>query len=93
MTHPEQPHPPRRSNAEYRWTGAKITAFLHALVETGSVSRAARSVGMSRQSAYRLRARSGREIAALWDEGLVFAQLRRGQGYGRAHKVTPARAR
>ncbi|PZT86571.1 MAG: hypothetical protein DI637_10665 [Citromicrobium sp.] len=35
----------------------KVTAFLEALCKCGSVAEAARSVGMGRQSAYRLRAR------------------------------------
>ena len=47
---------PRR-NADYRWTVPKVAAFLRALSESGSVAEAARSVGMSRQAAYRLRAR------------------------------------
>lgn len=47
----------RRSNADYRWTHARIRAFFEALGQSGKVAEAARSVGMSRQSAYRLRAR------------------------------------
>ena len=39
------------------WTPAKQRAFLYALAETGSVAQAARTVGMSRSSAHRLRAR------------------------------------
>lgn len=71
MTEPHPPSSPRRSNADYRWTKAKAVAFLRALVPTLSVAEAARSVGMSRQSAYRLRARLGPEFAQLWDEGLA----------------------
>lgn len=48
---------PRQSNADYRWTMPKVTAFLEALAQSGRVADAARAVGMSRQSAYRLRAR------------------------------------
>jgi hypothetical protein len=48
--------PPRRCNADYRWTMPKVTAFLEALAQSGCVAEAARAVGMSRQSAYRLRA-------------------------------------
>lgn len=62
---------PRRPNADYRWTRAKIVAFLQALVLTGSVKSAARQVGMSRQSAYRLRERLGPDFAASWDQGLA----------------------
>lgn len=47
----------RQYNADYRWTMPKVTAFLEALALCGCVAEAARSVGMSRQSAYRLRAR------------------------------------
>ena len=47
----------RRSNADYRWTVPKVRAFMEALAVHGSVAEAARAVGMSRQSAYRLRAR------------------------------------
>lgn len=73
MTQLQTPRPPRRSNVEYRWTKPKILAFLHALGTMGSVARAARSVGMSRQSAYRLRAQMGSRFAAVWDEGLALA--------------------
>lgn len=56
--HPSSPRKRvRRCNADYRWTMPKVTAFLEALCECGSVAEAARSVGMGRQSAYRLRAR------------------------------------
>lgn len=39
------------------WTRAKMRRFLEALAQTCSVTEAAKSVGMSRQSAYRLRTR------------------------------------
>lgn len=46
-------------------------AFLGALAETGSVSEAARRVGMARETAYRLRARpDGQSFAAAWDAAL-----------------------
>jgi hypothetical protein len=48
---------PRRCNADYRWTVPKAMAFLEALAHCGEVAEAARAVGMSRQAAYRLRAR------------------------------------
>ena len=48
------PHPaPDRT----RWTPTKQRAFLIALLETGNVTHAAQSVGMSRVSAHRLRRR------------------------------------
>jgi hypothetical protein len=59
----------RRSTAEYRWTRDKIHAFILALARGRSVAAAARSVGMSRQSAYYLRARLGAGFAQVWDEG------------------------
>jgi molybdenum-dependent DNA-binding transcriptional regulator ModE len=77
MTKPKTPRPPRRSNADYRWTKPKMLAFLHALATTGSVAGAARGVGMSRQSAYRLRARLGEGFGAVWVEGLKLAYMRR----------------
>jgi molybdenum-dependent DNA-binding transcriptional regulator ModE len=50
------------------WTPMRQAAFLGALAKTGSVSDAARIVGMSRESAYRLRERAGAEsFAASWD--------------------------
>lgn len=59
--------PGRRANADYRWTSPKAIAFLDALAAGESVAAAARLVGMSRQSAYRLRARAGGRFAQGWD--------------------------
>jgi len=58
---PDTPAAPRarRANEDYRWTKAKVIAFLDALALTGEVSAAARQVGMSRQSCYRLKERFG----------------------------------
>lgn len=56
------------ASRELRWTRARQVDFLAALAETHSASQAARSVGMSRQSAYRLRARLRNQPFALaWD--------------------------
>ena len=49
--------PPDEPARQAGWTRAKQAAFLRALSATHSVSEAARSVGMSRQSAYQLRSR------------------------------------
>ena len=49
-----QPHTATRRDG---WTIERQTAFLRMLAATQSVAQAARSVGMSRQSAYKLRAR------------------------------------
>ena len=54
-----------------------MLAFLRALSLCGSVAEAARAVGMSRQSAYRLRARMGAGLLALWDDGVALGRVRR----------------
>jgi hypothetical protein len=52
-----------------RWTPRKMAEFLRALAATHSVKAAAKSVGMSRQSAYRLRSRlKGKAFDTAWDE-------------------------
>lgn len=56
------------------WTVERQLGFLAELARTRSVTKAARAVGMSRESAYRLRSRSGNALlAGLWDSavGLV----------------------
>jgi hypothetical protein len=59
---PSQAHGPR-------WTPRKMTEFLRALAASHSVTEAAKAVGMSRQSAYRLRSRlKGMAFDAAWDE-------------------------
>ena len=53
------------------WTVQRQTDFLGHLAETGSVMGACEAVGMSRKSAYKLRARPGAEsFAAAWDAAL-----------------------
>lgn len=53
---------------EDRWNKAKMARFLRELAATHSVSEAARAVGMSRQSAYRLRARlKGQPFDVAWE--------------------------
>ena len=53
------------------WTVPKQTDFLGRLIETGSVLGACEAVGMSRNSAYKLRARPEAEsFAAAWDAAL-----------------------
>ena len=50
------------------WTAERQLTFLCELTRTRSVTRAARSVGMSRESAYRLRSRRESALfAAAWD--------------------------
>lgn len=54
------------------WTPAKQRIFLHALLETGSVARAARAAGMSRSSAHRLRLRlAGTMFDRTWHHALT----------------------
>jgi len=51
-----------------RWTPEKMAGFLRQLAVTNNVSAAARSVGMSRQSAYRLRTQQkGRPFDIGWE--------------------------
>jgi hypothetical protein len=58
------------------WTPARQADFLGQLAETGSVSAAARHVGMTRESAYRLRDKDGAQsFAAAWD--VILAEPRR----------------
>ncbi len=52
---------------KHRWTKAKKERFLKALTETANVSESCRRVGMSRRSAYDLRA-ADRVFAELWDD-------------------------
>jgi hypothetical protein len=53
------------------WTAQRQADFLGMLAETGSVMGACEAVGMSRKSAYALRARPGAEsFAAAWDAAL-----------------------
>ncbi|OYW46694.1 MAG: hypothetical protein B7Z36_04445, partial [Novosphingobium sp. 12-63-9] len=56
-----EPHPDR-------WTKPKMAQFLRELAATHSVAAAAASVGMSRQAAYRLRARlKGEPFDIAWE--------------------------
>src|SRR5688572_16928776 len=59
---------PKRPPRHDEWTRPKMVAFLRELAATQSVSQAAKSVGMSRQSAYKLRNRlSGTPFALAWE--------------------------
>jgi hypothetical protein len=54
------------------WTPAKQRIFLTALLETGSIARAAAAAGMSRSSAHRLRQRlAGTAFDRQWDQCLA----------------------
>lgn len=66
------------------WSAARQCAFLAHLYLTGSVTAAARAVGMTRESAHRLRRREGAEsFAGAWDR--VLAQ----PGTGRCDPARP----
>jgi hypothetical protein len=83
---PESPQAPRRAYRRLRvpafypvptrtrrdgWTLERQADFLGMLAETGSVIGACEAVGISRKSAYQLRARPGAEsFAAAWDAAL-----------------------
>jgi hypothetical protein len=68
------------------WTPERQQGFIHRLALCGCPATAARCVGMSRESAYRLRARPGAEsFAAVWDRALAYGEDRRAdQAMGRA---------
>ena len=60
------PHPGERHDG---WTPSRQVAFLRELAATHNVAAAARAVGMSRQSAYKLRARlRGEPFDMAWAE-------------------------
>ncbi|MEO5586170.1 MAG: hypothetical protein ABIQ81_00600 [Novosphingobium sp.] len=76
MTEPHPtPRPDPRIPSGYHWTNPKIGAFLRALAAGGSITDAARSVGMSRQSAYALRRRLDAAhrpaFGQLWDKAVA----------------------
>ena len=73
----------------YHWTTLKARVFLGALADLGRVAEAARAVGMTRQSAYRLRRRLGEDgvFAQVWDRAQAEGRARR-QARRRARKAT-----
>jgi hypothetical protein len=76
MTHPTRDARPPRPHAEYRWTNRKAHAFLDALAQHGKVAAAARAVGMTRQSAYKLRDRVP-VVAQGWARAQALGRARR----------------
>lgn len=79
MTHPDAacfpvdftPVPLARTRHD-GWTADRQRQFLQVLSVTGTVDAAARAVGMSRVSAYKLRQRPGAEsFASAWDRALA----------------------
>lgn len=62
---------PLRARAD-GWTPGRQADFIGYLAETGSVAEAARRVGCSRESAFRLRRREGAEsFVAAWDAAVA----------------------
>ncbi|MEA3030308.1 MAG: hypothetical protein QOG13_1633 [Sphingomonadales bacterium] len=60
------------------WSPARQIAFIQRLALCGSVATAARAVGVTRKSAYRLRERPGAEsFASAWDNALAMGQCGR----------------
>ena len=89
-TPPPPPEPSTSDNT--RWTGPKAAAFLKALARHGKVAKAAREVGMSRQAAYRLRARAPK-FAQMWDWAMREAAGRRAEALAARRSVHPLLAR
>jgi len=88
MTHASPDSRPPRPSAEYRWTNRKALAFLDALAQHGKVAAAARAVGMTRQSAYRLKHRIP-IVAEGWARAQAIGQeRRRSQRRGNPPKVS-----
>ena len=78
MKHDPIPAPPRSTDdspgSGPRWTNHKMVDFLRALATTHSVGEAAKAVGMSRQSAYKLRTRTkGRAFDLAWDRAFCYS--------------------
>jgi len=76
MTHAPPAARTPRPTSEYRWTPRKATAFIEALAQHGKVAAAARAVGMTRQSAYRLRDRVP-QVADVWPRAQALGRERR----------------
>ena len=75
-----------------RWTGDKAADFLKALARCGKVAPAARGVGMSRQAAYRLRARAPK-FAEFWEIAMADAARARGAARRARKQVHPLLAK
>ena len=70
------PRPGREFRAD-GWTPDRIRLFLHALAECGVVADAARTAGMSLQSAYNLRkSPKGRAFSIAWSAAEQLARRR-----------------
>ena len=64
---------PHRNNRHDGWTPERQRAFIEALADTGSVSRAARMVNMAQANCYTLRRAPGAEsFRSAWEAALDF---------------------
>jgi hypothetical protein len=68
---------PRRNNRHDGWTPERQRAFIEALADTGSVTRAAAQVNIAQANCYTLRRAPGAEgFRAAWDAALDYGVLR-----------------
>ena len=89
--HPRNPPIPRPRHDG--WTRNRQVTFIITLRRTHNVTRAAMAAGMSRESAYRLRARpSAAGFAAGWDLALRQAPDRVGHDEGHESHASASRA-
>lgn len=70
---------PRRARRVHEWTEARAVTFIVTLAATQSVTLGARRSGMSRKSAYALKARDP-AFAAAWAEALTARSAARREG-------------
>ena len=70
---------PRRPHRSGEWTSDRAVTFIVTLAATRSVTLAARAAGMSRKSAYALKARDP-AFAAAWNAAARAGTGRRGDG-------------
>ena len=79
----------RRATIARRWTSDRQAGFISLLFATGCVAHAAAAVGMSREGAYRLRARDG-AFAEGWDVVLALRSRARQAAHRRPRAADPA---
>ena len=86
MDTPDTPPSPQFLNSPDRWNKPKMALFLRELAATHCVGSAAKAVGMSRQSAYRLRNRlKGEPFDVAWEAAFQ-------HGYDVLHQAALERA-
>lgn len=74
------------------WTPLKQAEFIGELAETRSVTEAARRLGLTRETAYRLRRRKwSASFVAAWDAALGRKETRRAETFGANGLVHPSR--